>query len=179
MPPPDLSRSALVIDDEPQIVELIALLLGERGWRVETALSVASARMTMERMPVVDLVVVDVRLPDGSGLDFAAAAKSAHPDADVVVVTGYPSFEAVVEAVRVGIVDYVSKPFAVDDVRAMVNRAEARFTIRRGDLADPHTRRMLTLLDGILQRLQALERNVTTLVERTLGPSGSLPTGAH
>lgn len=179
MPPPDQqTRSALVVDDEPQIVELIALLLGERGWRVESARSVASARKTLERMPVLDLAVVDVRLPDGSGLDLAAIAKSAHPDADVVVVTGFPSYEAVVEAVRVGIVDYVSKPFSADDIRAMVNRAEARFTIRRGDLADPHTRRMLSLLDGILQRLMALERHMTTLVERTLGPTGST-TGAH
>jgi DNA-binding NtrC family response regulator len=171
-------RSALVVDDEPGVVDLISSLLTERGWRVAAAGCVQDAMTELHRVPALELVIVDVRLPDGSGLDFAEAAKVAYPDADVVVVTGYPSYEAVVDAVRVGIVDYVSKPFNLDEIRSMVNRAEARLSIRRGDLADPHTRRLLTLLDGILQRVVTIEKNVTTLMERSFGPKGTA-TGAH
>lgn len=172
------TRTALVVDDEPRVVELITMLLAERGWRVFPALTMADAGDQLFKVATLDLVIVDVRLPDGSGLDFAEHAKGAYPDADVVVVTGYPSYDAVVEAVRVGIVDYVSKPFMLDDLRAMVNRAEARLSIRCGKPADPHTRRLLTLIDGILQRVTTIEKNVRTLMERGIGPKGSAA-GAH
>lgn len=175
---PDTTRSALVVDDEPQVVELIASLLVERGWRVCCAGTIKEAREHLLRVGTLDLLVVDVRLPDGSGLQLAEAVKANYADADIVVVTGYPSYEAVVEAVRVGITDYVSKPFSLDEIRAMSNRAEARLSIRRGYLADPHTRRLLTLLDGILQRVATIEKNVLTLMERGLGPKGSTA-GAH
>ena len=70
-----------------------------------------------------DLVITDLRLPDVSGLDIVAAAKAAHPETQVILMTSFSSVESAIEALRRGANDYIIKPFDNDDFLFSIERA--------------------------------------------------------
>jgi class 3 adenylate cyclase len=98
----------LVVDDEPSLRTTLSLLLRTRGHRVCEADGVAAALrlLTLERP---DIVVTDLRMPDGVGLDVVRATRIHCPDAEVIVLTGYPAWESAKEAMQLGAADYFEK----------------------------------------------------------------------
>jgi class 3 adenylate cyclase len=98
----------LVVDDEPSPRLTMALLLKTRGHRVREADGVKTALDILASDPP-DIVVTDLRMPDGAGLDVLRAAKVHCPDADVIVLTGYAGWESAKEAMQLGAVDYFEK----------------------------------------------------------------------
>ncbi len=114
----------LVVDDEPSMRQMLEILLAREGHRVELAANCAEAR-TKLRSPSAsfDLVITDLVLPDGSGLDVLSAAIEEHPEAQVILITAYATTAQAVEAMRRGAYDYVQKPFGADEFRATVDKA--------------------------------------------------------
>ena len=98
----------LVVDDEPSQRLTMALLLKTRGHRVREADGVTAALGVLASDPP-DIVVTDLRMPDGAGLDVLRAARIHCPDADVIVLTGYAGWESAKEAMQLGAVDYFEK----------------------------------------------------------------------
>ena len=98
----------LVVDDEPSQRLTMALLLKTRGHRVREADGVTAALGVLASDPP-DIVITDLRMPDGAGLDVLRAAKVHCPDADVIVLTGYAGWESAKEAMQLGAVDYFEK----------------------------------------------------------------------
>ncbi len=98
----------LVVDDEPSLRTTMSLLLRTRGHRVCEADGVTAAlRVLASERP--DIVVTDLRMPDGVGLDVLRAAKIHCPEADVIVLTGYAAWESAKEAMQLGAADYFEK----------------------------------------------------------------------
>jgi len=116
------ARSALVVDDERDIRELLVLTLGRMGLRVDTAADVASARAQLAEHSY-DLCLTDMRLPDGSGLDLIAHITARYPDIPVAMITAYGNVEAAVDALKAGAFDFVSKPVDLAVLRRLVNNA--------------------------------------------------------
>jgi two-component system response regulator PilR (NtrC family) len=116
------ARSALVVDDERDIRELLVLTLGRMGLRVDTAADVASARAQLAEQTY-DVCLTDMRLPDGSGLDVIAHIMSRYPDTPVAMITAYGNVEAAVGALKAGAFDFVSKPVDLTVLRRLVNNA--------------------------------------------------------
>jgi two-component system response regulator PilR (NtrC family) len=116
------ARSALVVDDERDIRELLVLTLGRMGLRVDTAADVASARAQLAEQTY-DVCLTDMRLPDGSGLDVIAHIVSRYPDTPVAMITAYGNVEAAVGALKAGAFDFVSKPVDLTVLRRLVNNA--------------------------------------------------------
>jgi class 3 adenylate cyclase len=102
------AATILVVDDEPAPRATMALLLRTRGHRVREADGVTAALRVLARERL-DVVVTDLRMPDGVGLDVLRAAKVHCPDADVIVLTGYAGWESAKEAMQLGAVDYFEK----------------------------------------------------------------------
>jgi class 3 adenylate cyclase len=100
--------SILVVDDESSARTTLALLLRHRGHRVQEADGVAAAAREL-RAGAFDVVVTDLRMPDGVGLEVLNAAKTHCPDADVILLTAYPAWESAKEAMRLGALDYFEK----------------------------------------------------------------------
>jgi len=100
---------ALVVDDEPDIRELLAITLGRMNIDVETAGDYSSAvkRLGSE---VYDLVLTDMRLPDGDGLDLLEWIQEHRPGVPVAVITAHGNIEAAVRALKLGAFDFLSKP---------------------------------------------------------------------
>ena len=116
------TRRVLVVDDEPDIRELLELTLVKMGLEVDTAGSVGVAR-EMLKVTRFDLCLTDMRLPDGDGLDLVRHIASLARDVPVAVITAYGSAENAVAALKAGAFDYVSKPIGLEQLRALVKSA--------------------------------------------------------
>lgn len=101
--------SILVVDDEENLRRTLALILQREGYTVETAASVKEARVCLEA-GAFDLVFLDLRLPDASGLTLLPEMRSQYPDMPVMILTAHDKLGAALEAVRNGARDYLLKP---------------------------------------------------------------------
>jgi len=116
----------LLIDDDPGLSEVIGLLLEREGYGVVRAATVKEGTRLADAGEF-DLVVTDLKLPDGTGLDAIAAIRKRHPRLPIVMITSYSSMESAIGALRAGAVDYVIKPFNNDDfLRALARALSAR-----------------------------------------------------
>ena len=115
-------RSALVVDDERDIRELLVLTLGRMGIRVDTAADVAAARAQLAAEKY-DLCLTDMRLPDGSGLELITHISQRFPDTPVAMITAHGNVEAAVEALKAGAFDFVTKPVDLSVLRRLVQNA--------------------------------------------------------
>jgi two-component system response regulator PilR (NtrC family) len=115
-------RSALVVDDERDIRELLVLTLGRMGIRVDTAADLAGARAQLGAEKY-DLCLTDMRLPDGSGLELVSQISQRYPDTPVAMITAYGNVEAAVDALKAGAFDFVTKPVDLSVLRRLVQNA--------------------------------------------------------
>ena len=114
-------RTLLVVDDDKPFLQRLARAMQTRGFTVRTAESVADGLMQLE-IASPAFAVVDLRLGDGNGLDVISALKARRPDARAIVLTGYGNIATAVNAVKLGAVDYLSKPVDADHVvHALLN----------------------------------------------------------
>ena len=109
--------------------EMLAILLKKEGFEVLTAGSRAEAGTALAAH-VVDLVLTDVRLPDGDGLEILRHVKAAAPETVVIVMTGYGTANDAVAARKLGAFSYLFKPFDVDEVRIVIREALAARDLR-------------------------------------------------
>ena len=113
---------ALIIDDEPDIRELLEITLGRMGVDTQAAGDVASSREMLNRHRF-DLCLTDMRLPDGSGIELVEHIGEHFPDLPVAVITAHGNMESAVEALKAGAFDFVSKPVDLKVLRKLVETA--------------------------------------------------------
>ena len=118
-----VSPQLLIVDDESSLLEFLGLLFQGEGYRVATASSVTAARERLALGDGFDLVMCDIHMPDGSGLELLRELKEQHPQASVIMMTAYTSTKSAIEAMRLGAYDYVSKPFDVEELKVLVQKA--------------------------------------------------------
>jgi len=109
--------SVLVVDDEPGIRTALRANFLRHGWRVETAGSVREAIRNLEGKEF-DLVVTDIRMPDGTGMDVMQSARQLSPGTAVILLTAYGSVPDAVSAMRDGALDYLTKPISFEQLQA-------------------------------------------------------------
>jgi len=117
-------RSLLIVDDDKPFLTRLARAMESRGFEVDTAESVEEA-VAKTRVKAPAFAVIDMRLGDGNGLDVVQAIRDRRPDAKTVILTGYGNIATAVTAVKLGAVDYLSKPADADDVYAALTRSGA------------------------------------------------------
>jgi two-component system, NtrC family, response regulator PilR len=118
-----LSKSlALIVDDEPALLDTMTLTLIRMGLAVETAMTLAEAKQKLTRQKF-DLCFTDMRLADGSGLDLVTHISRDFADTPVAMITAYGNQEAAVNALKAGAFDFVSKPVDLNQIRALVASA--------------------------------------------------------
>jgi len=123
--PSQRAMRVLVIDDEPNIRDTLAMCLEGVGCRVQKAATGAAALEALRLAPY-DLAFCDLRLGDESGLDLVPKLLAERPGLDVVVVTAYATFDTAVEAIKRGAKDYLPKPFTPAQIRHQVDAAKER-----------------------------------------------------
>ena len=112
----------LIVDDEASLRDFLSIVFEEDGWRVETAASVAEGRAVLQKDEP-DLVLCDLMLPDGSGLDMLREIKAQNPSIAVIMITAHTSTKSAVDALKAGAFDYIAKPFDIDELKIIVRKA--------------------------------------------------------
>jgi two-component system response regulator RegA len=105
----------LLVDDDEAFLKRLAKAMEKRGFSVETADSIAAGKAIATARPPA-YAVIDLRLGDGNGLDVVEVLRERRPDARVIVLTGYGAIATAVAAVKIGAIDYLSKPADATDV---------------------------------------------------------------
>ncbi|MBM3332407.1 sigma-54-dependent Fis family transcriptional regulator [candidate division WOR-3 bacterium] len=143
-----MRHRVLVADDDKSVAQVVKFLLEEEGHDVVVVGSLSEAReqfrhqgqdpnclSAIRSCPSFDLVVTDLKLPDGTGLDVLRLVKEASPDVPVVLITAFATVNTAVEAMKLGAFDYVQKPFDNDRLKGLVANA-----LRLRDLKIENTR---------------------------------------
>ena len=114
--------AVLIVDDEPDLLELLSLTLRRMNLRTRTANDLGSAQKLLRSEPV-DLCLTDMRLPDGNGLELVEWIQRNRADLPVAVITAHGSVEAAVRALKLGAFDFVSKPLDLGVLRKLIDNA--------------------------------------------------------
>jgi two-component system, NtrC family, response regulator PilR len=161
---------ALVIDDEPDIRELLEITLGRMGIDTESA---ANLRQATEMISgkAYDLCLTDMRLPDGNGIEFVKKVQKEFPNVPIAVITAHGNMDTAIEAMKAGAFDFISKPVELEDLRK-ITAAALRLQTQPGNKNSPH-------LLGEASSFQALKKKISKLA-RSQAPvfiSGESGTG--
>jgi len=158
-----MRRSVLIVEDNRSLAENIAELLEEGGGRVVLAGSATEAAR-LAKTDTFDLAIVDVRLPDAqSGVELVPVLRQASPDLEVILMTANATLDTAIAAVRHGVFAFVLKPFSVDDLEALAERALAQVALRRERMtlarelarSEAHYRAVADTVDALIVDLDA------------------------
>jgi DNA-binding NtrC family response regulator len=103
----------LIVDDEQEVAELLDELLTQLGYETATAYTKNQAATTLKEFKP-GIVLLDIRLPDGDGIEFLKEIKATQPQTEVIMITGLADREIAMEALREGAADYICKPIDLD-----------------------------------------------------------------
>lgn len=175
-----MSIRVLVVDDDEDMRVTLTDFISRLGIKVSAAGGIADAEKALRgENPPFDMVMTDLRLPGGSGMDVLRAAHARCSETLVTIVTGYASLETAIEAIRLGAYDYITKPFTLDEigvhVRNMIARVSlakenAHLSIRLQQLYEQVNRLQSerdaawSMQDNVLQELQKQSRKLDLLL---------------
>ena len=111
----------LAIDDEQVIIDSIAKLCSAEGWKVDAALDATAGLKKMDRNQY-SLIICDIMMPDLDGFQFLAETQSRNIQTPVIITTGYSTVENAVKSLNSGAIDYLAKPFTVEELVSIVQR---------------------------------------------------------
>lgn len=118
---PNHTRQVLVVDDETVVRNGISKALLTRGMTTKLAANGREALVLLANHAF-DLVILDIRMPDIDGVDVLKKIRSQYPETDVIMITGYPTIDTAVHCIKLGALDYLVKPFRLDDLDAALNK---------------------------------------------------------
>ena len=167
-----MSHRILIVDDEASLLEFLSLLFEGEGYAVTTAASMGAAREHLAASEI-DLVLCDILMPDGNGLELLREITAESPHPAVIMMTAYTSTKSAIEAMRAGAYDYISKPFDVDELKLMAEKAlektelEEQNVYLRRELAGKYT------FENIIGSSRKMQ-DVFSLVERVARTSSTV-----
>jgi two-component system response regulator PilR (NtrC family) len=144
-------KRALVVDDEPDIRELLEITLGRMGIETTAAADLASARRLLEEQHF-DLCLTDLNLPDGNGVELVKLIGENWSELPVAVITAFGSMDVAINALKAGAFDFLQKPVDLEQLRALVDSA---LKLAAVDRAAPPTRTRLIGTSTAMERLRS------------------------
>jgi DNA-binding NtrC family response regulator len=115
-------NKALVVDDDPSVLAVLGGYMKAFDFEVETTENPRTA-LELCRRNRYDIIMSDLVMPQMNGLEFLQEVRQADSEAAFIMITGYPSIESAVEAIRRGAHDYITKPFRIEEIKVKIDRA--------------------------------------------------------
>ena len=147
----------LIVDDERSMREFLGIYLRREGYRIEAAAGGNEAIASIKARAF-DVIITDLRMPDIDGLTILAEAKRVRPDTEVIVVTAFSTTETAIAAMKAGAHDYLTKPFKIDEVGLVVDRAMEKRRLARENVALRDEIKGRYKLDRLLGKSPAMQR---------------------
>jgi DNA-binding NtrC family response regulator len=171
----------LIVDDEQGMRQLLSLVFGRAGHQVRAAESGRAALAALREDPA-DLIVSDVKMPDMSGIELLRAVRDFLPDVAVIMMTAFATVETAREAFKLGADDFIQKPFDVDELKLIAEKALERLRLLEENRAFKRAQRDRGRLDQIIGRsgrMQAVYQMIETVagVQSTVLITGESGTG--
>ncbi len=116
-------KNILIVDDEQSMCDFLSILLSGEGYTVKSTINPSAALSLIRSENNIDMVITDVKMPEMDGLDLLKSLKEHNPDIIVIMITAYSTTENAVEAMKLGAYDYLIKPFKVDEIKIIVQKA--------------------------------------------------------
>jgi two-component system, NtrC family, response regulator PilR len=126
-------ENILIVDDEKSLLDLLSVVFKKEGYGVKTASSGVQAREILEKEPV-DLVITDIKMPQTSGMDVLKFAKERNAETPVILITAYGSIKQAIDALKAGALDYVVKPFDVEELKILVARGLEKLHLKQENI---------------------------------------------
>ena len=155
-----MTNKLLVVDDEEGIREVLEITLTDAGYEVLTAENGFSG-LDMVKTHNPNIVLTDIRMPGMDGMSLLKAVKESYPDIEVIMITGYGDANLAIESLKIGAVDFISKPVNQDVLEIALKRANDRIRTRE-KLAD-HTRNLETLVAEKTRKLAESKKRYAQL----------------
>jgi len=160
-------KKILVVDDEINVCKSIRQAILKEDCRVDTALSGEEA-IQKEKDEKYDLIITDLMMPGISGLDLLKSLKTARPEINIIMITGYPTIKTAVQSVKMGAFDYIPKPFTPKDLRSVVSRAFKKTEVEDSEIEELREIKMPSglyyLLGHTWLRLEEYKRGIVGVV---------------
>ncbi len=160
----------LVVDDSPDTLEVLQRNLESKGFNVVTAPGAVEAIKILESMPV-DLVITDLKMPEVDGLSLVRHVHENYKNTEVMMITGYPSIEGAVEAVKTGAEDYLAKPFTDEELFTAVRRVLEKLHMRK--VAEKLPQPSLDSRHGLIGESEAM-RKVLVAIDKAASSSATI-----
>src|SRR5512140_2465238 len=155
--------TVLILDDEPVIRDVLGSVLAKAGFVTREAATAAEGLERLSKEPI-DLLLLDLMLPDRPGLEVLAEVRARHPEVPVVVVTAYSSVESAIAAMREGAFHYIPKPFRNEEVVHVVKQAlEKRRLVAENRALKEKLGQLPSELKRLVGRSAAMERVLETV----------------
>ncbi|MCK5784982.1 MAG: sigma-54-dependent Fis family transcriptional regulator [Candidatus Sabulitectum sp.] len=160
----------LIVDDEPEILDFVKEVLTSNGFLCDFASNCRQALAKL-RVQTYHLLITDIRLPDGSGIDIIRIAREKHPYMAAMVITGFASIEGIKEAMDLGAMDYIPKPFSAEQ---LLNAVEA--VIKKQRRGRHSSAKLLILNSPAMENVMKLVEKVS-ITDSTVLLTGESGTG--
>jgi DNA-binding NtrC family response regulator len=150
----------LLVDDENEFVKTLARRLRHRGYVVECAFSGTESLRRLEKEDDVDVVFLDVRMPDPDGIKTVEKIKKKYPLVEVIMLTGYATVHSAVEALKFGAFDYLMKPCDLNDLISKAEQAASRKKDREDKIRDVRMKPYISARerDELISRIMNIEK---------------------
>ena len=157
----------LIVDDEQSYRQLLSLVFESEGHTLRTAINGREALKILET-EAADLIVSDVRMPDMDGIALLRAAKELYPDIGMVLMTAFATVEAARDAFKLGVDDFIQKPFDVEELKAIIKRTLEKQVIISENRAFKRAQRQRGSIKNIVgcsDKMQAVYQMIETVAE--------------
>lgn len=159
------SKRVLIVDDEASLRTTLFRALDRKGYQVITSASYKEAESVSQTDKPLDLALLDLRLPDGDGIELMLQLRRLHPNIQVIILTGHASIETAVEATRHGAFHFVTKPCNLDEIMTLVDRALSHSQLTQENQHLRHALQTKYQFDNIIGQSDSI-MEVLNLIER-------------
>ena len=165
-------ETILVIDDEKSLVDLLTVVFKNEGYAVKQAQSADQGFAVLDNGEV-DLVITDIKLPGSDGMEVLRRVRAKRPDVPVVMITAYGSVQQAVDALKAGALDYVVKPFDVEELKIVVGRGLAERRLKQENVRLKRDLKERYSFENMIGRSRAMQE-VFNLIEKVAGTDSTV-----
>ena len=162
----------LIVDDEKSLLDLLAVVLKKEGYRVKTCLAASRVFELLEKEEF-DLLICDIKLPEVSGMEILRYVRESRPELPVIMITAYGSLKQAVEALKAGAIDYILKPFDVEELKIIIAKELEKRRLKEENILLKRNLREKYSFENMIGKSKAMQE-VYSLIEKSAGTDSTV-----